>query len=91
MIGIAPTLNAAMSRQLEKIAREQDIPYQLEVMNGKTGTNADEIAAAGVGTRMGVLSIPLRYMHMGIEVIDPRDVESTARLLAAYILERGRA
>ncbi len=91
MIGIAPTLNAAMSRQLEKIAREQDIPHQLEVMNGKTGTNADEIAAAGVGTRMGVLSIPLRYMHMGIEVIDPRDVEGTARLLAAYILERGRA
>lgn len=91
MIGIAPTLNAAMSRQLEKIAREQDIPHQLEVMNGKTGTNADEIAAAGVGTRMGVLSIPLRYMHMGIEVIDPQDVESTARLLAAYILERGRA
>ena len=91
MIGIAPTLNAAMSRQLEKIAREQDIPYQLEVMNGKTGTNADEIAAVGVGTRMGVLSIPLRYMHMGIEVIDPQDVESTARLLAAYILERGRA
>lgn len=91
MIGIAPTLNAAISRQLEKIAREQDIPYQLEVMNGKTGTNADEIAAAGVGTRMGILSIPLRYMHMSIEVIDPQDVESTARLLAAYILERGRA
>ena len=91
MIGIAPTLDAVMSRQLEEIARKEGIPYQIEVMNGKTGTNADEIAAAGAGTRMGVLSIPLRYMHMGIEVIDPQDVESTARLLAAYILERGRA
>ena len=91
MIGIAPTLNAAMSRQLEEIARKEGISYQTEVMNGKTGTNADEMAAAGAGMRMGVLSIPLRYMHMGIEVIDPQDVESTARLLAAYILERGRA
>lgn len=91
MIGIAPTLNAAMSRQLEEIARKEGISYQTEVMNGKTGTNADEMAAAGAGMRMGVLSIPLRYMHMGIEVIDPQDVESTAWLLAAYILERGRA
>lgn len=91
MIGIAPTLNAAMSRQLEEIARKEGLSYQTEVMNGKTGTNADEMAAAGAGMRMGVLSIPLRYMHMGIEVIDPQDVESTARLLAAYILERGRA
>lgn len=90
MIGVAPTLDAEMSRRLEAVARMQNIPYQIEVMNGKTGTNADEIAAAGAGTRVGILSIPLKYMHMGIEVIDPRDVESTARLLAAYILERGR-
>lgn len=91
MIGVAPTLNAGMSRRLEAIARAQNIPFQIEVMNGKTGTNADEMASAGAGTRMGILSIPLKYMHMGIEVIDPQDVESTARLLAAYILERGRA
>lgn len=91
MIGIAPTLSASMSGLLEEIARREGIPFQLEVMSGKTGTNADEIAAAGPGVRMGVLSIPLRYMHMGIEVIDPQDVESTARLLAAYIWERGRA
>lgn len=91
MIGIAPTLSHAMSGQLESIARREGIAYQLEVMSGKTGTNADEIAAAGAGVRMGVLSIPLRYMHMGIEVIDPQDVESTARLPAAYIQERGRA
>lgn len=90
MIGIAPTLNAEMSRRLETLARARHIPYQIEVMNGKTGTNADEIAAAGAGTRVGVLSIPLKYMHMGIEMIDPQDVESTARLLAAYIQERGR-
>lgn len=91
MIGVAPTLNADMSNRLEALAKAQDIPYQIEVMNGRTGTNADEIAAAGAGTRVGILSIPQKYMHMAIEVVDPRDVESTARLLAAYILERGRA
>ncbi len=90
MIGISPILDHEMEKTLEKIAKANKIPMQLEVMGGKTGTNADSIQLSRGGTKMVLLSIPLKNMHTSIEIIDLQDVESTARLMAEYILERGR-
>ena len=33
----------------------------------------------------GLISIPLRYMHTGVEVVSVSDVENTGRLIAEYI------
>lgn len=87
MIGIAPILDFALSRKLEEVAKEQGIPFQLEVMNSSTGTDADSIAGAGCGIKTALLSIPERYMHSPIEVLSPRDVDHTAQLLAAFLKE----
>ena len=54
-------------------------------MGDKTGTNADPIAVSGKGIPTGLISIPLRYMHTAVEMIDTEDIENSARLLAAYI------
>ena len=53
-------------------------------MGGDTGTDADELALTQGGIPTGLISIPLRYMHTGVEVIDETDLENTARLLAAF-------
>lgn len=90
MLGISPILDHTMGSTLEKIAKTKNIPMQLEVMGGRTGTNADSIQLSRGGTKMALLSIPLKNMHTSIEIIDLDDVESTARLMAEYILERGR-
>lgn len=89
MLGISPILDHKMGKTLEKIAKEKNIPMQFEVMDGRTGTNADSIQLSRGGTKMALLSIPLKNMHTGIEIVDLQDVESTARLMAEYILERG--
>lgn len=89
MIGIAPTLDYAMGQTLLRLAQREQIACQHEVMGGKTGTNADALQRAGAGTKMGLLSIPLRNMHTGVEVVDLSDIASTAKLLARYIMERG--
>ena len=91
MIGYAPSLDYAMSKTLEKIAKEKEIPYQLEVMGGKTGTNCDEIQISGAGVKTALLSVPLRNMHTAVEVCDLEDIENTARLMAEYIAERSGA
>lgn len=88
MIGFAPTLNHDMSSKLKSLAQQNDIKYQLEVMGGRTGTNADHICIAGCGTKMGLLSIPLRNMHTAVEIVDLADIEATAKLMAAYILDK---
>jgi len=40
---------------------------------------------------MGLISIPQRNMHTAAEIVDLNDIEAVARLMAAYIIERGRA
>ena len=89
MIGISPTLDKKISDRLVSLAKENEIPCQLEVMGGLTSTNADSITVSRGGVRCGLLSIPLRYMHTPIEVIDPADVESTARLMAEFVKKAG--
>lgn len=87
MIGLAPGLDDAMSRRLIELAGRLDIPFQREVMGGKTGTDADEIAVARGGVRTALLSVPQRYMHTPVELVDSRDVENTGRLMAAFARE----
>ena len=85
MIGWAPTLDDAMTRQLVSLAKDNAIPFHHEVMGGDTGTDADCIADARTGVRTALLSVPLRYMHTPCELIDVRDVEAVGRLMAAFV------
>lgn len=87
MIGVAPSLNHAMTQELARLARKQEIPFQYEVMGGKTGTNADSIGISRAGVRCALASVPLRNMHTPAEVVDLTDLENTARLLAEYVKE----
>lgn len=89
MIGIAPVLDKQISNRLTEIAKKQEIPYQIEVMSGSTGTNADKISLSGSGVRSGILSIPQKYMHTPVEVVQMDDIQSTARLLAEFVLKAG--
>lgn len=91
MIGYAPSLDYAMSSKLAELAKGRDIPHQLEVMGGKTGTDCDQIQVSGKGVKTALLSVPLRNMHTACEICDLADIESTARLMAEYITERGGA
>jgi endoglucanase len=89
MIGISPVLSREVTATLISIARAKSIPFQTEVMGGETGTNADAVSVSRVGVATGLLSIPLRYMHTAVECVKLEDVEKTARLMAAAVLEIG--
>lgn len=91
MIGIAPILNRDMTDTLVGLAQSLNMPFQYEPLPGSTGTNADKITVSRCGVKTALISIPERYMHTQSEVLDPADVENTARLIAAYILRGGSA
>ncbi len=86
MIGQAPVLDKALTAQLIALAKKEEIAVQREVMGSKTGTNADVIGVAGRGVPCMLLSVPLKYMHTPIEVVSLDDIEATAQLMAAFIL-----
>ena len=88
MIGISPILSKKMSDMLIAVAKENNIPYQIEVMGERTGTNADAITLSESGIKTALISIPEKYMHSPIEVVDTKDVESVAKLISEYVIKR---
>lgn len=89
MIGVSPILDSSMSGLMQETAKRNNIPYQVEVMGGShTGTNADVITISQSGVKTSLLSIPQKYMHSPVEIVDTRDVEATAELIVQYIKER---
>lgn len=70
---------------LRRSAEALGLPYRIEPCPNSTFTDAMDIQVAAAGIPTAVLGIPCRYMHTGIETIDPRDVERSAHLLAHYL------
>ena len=64
---------------------QKDIPYQKEIMNGRTGTNADHITISKGGIPSALVSLPQRYMHTPVETVDLRDIEACAKLIAEFL------
>ena len=89
MIGISPALSKEVSNKLISVAKESNIPYQLEIMGAKTGTNADMISINREGVKTSTLSIPLRNMHSDTEILSVEDLESVCELIYEYIMAGG--
>lgn len=91
VIGISPVLNGGVTARLMEMAEQHKIPYEREAMGGRTGTNSDRIAVSRSGVATGLVSVPLRYMHSGCEVVDLADMQACSRLLSRYIIYGGAA
>ena len=89
VVGIGPNCARWMVRRLLDKAAALDMAVQKEVMEGSTGTNGWPMQVANEGVATAVLSIPLKYMHTPVEVVELSDVEDTARLLAAFVTNLG--
>lgn len=90
-VGMSPILDSHITQALVAIARSRGIPYEVEVMNGRTGTNADKIVVSRSGVPSALISIPLRYMHSAGEVVSLEDMKTASQLVLSYIEYRGGA
>jgi endoglucanase len=84
VIGRGSTLDPAVFELLHETAEKEGIPFTVAASARATGTDADAIHLAAAGIPTGVVSIPLRYMHSPVEMVELEDVHNTARLLAAF-------
>ena len=75
----------AVWKFMRKIAEENNIPYQLEIFTG-IGTDAGALHQGYDGVPSGVISIPSRYAHSYVEMIDMNDFENCEKLLEAFLL-----
>lgn len=78
--------NKSLVNKLKAIAKENDIPIQININPRYSGTDADELHLMKGGLiPTVVVSIPLRYMHTQSEVFSMDDVAATINLLTAFV------
>jgi len=83
-IGRGSTLSPKVSELLVETAEEAGIEYTVSASGRGTSTDADAIQISRSGIPTGLVSIPLRYMHSPVELVDLGDVEATVELIAAF-------
>lgn len=71
--------------RLVEVAEAEGIPFTIQAAPRATRTDADSIYLTRSGVPTGLVSVPNRYMHSPNEMVSLSDLESTARLLAAFV------
>lgn len=84
-IAIGPNMNHKMSTDLIGLAKNLEMPYQVDVIRANSGTNAWPIQISRGGVATALISLPLKYMHTPHEVMDLRDGENIVKLVSEYI------
>jgi putative aminopeptidase FrvX len=86
VISRGSNLNPALFELLHEAAEAEKIPFTVEASARATGTDADAVHISRGGVPTGLVSIPIRYMHSPVELVQLDDVHNCARLVAAAAL-----
>ncbi len=73
-----------MVNLMKQIAKEKKLPYQLEILE-RGGTDTGMMQQAKGGCIAGALSVPTRYGHSAVEVVDMNDVLGGVKIMAGLI------
>jgi putative aminopeptidase FrvX len=85
-LSYAPAVHNKLLELVEKVAVNKKIPLQWRALSRSTGTDTDSFAYANDGCPSVLISIPLRYMHTPVEMIQRDDIENTIRLMYETLL-----
>jgi putative aminopeptidase FrvX len=83
------TIHPKLFDLLYDTATAEQVPFTVEASARATGTDADAVHLARAGIPTALVSIPLRYMHSPVELVQLEDVHAAARLIAAAALRLG--
>jgi putative aminopeptidase FrvX len=78
------TLHPAVFELLHAAGEAEGIPFTVAASARSTGTDADAFHISRAGIPSAVVSVPLRYMHSPVEMVQLDDVENAAKLIAAF-------
>jgi putative aminopeptidase FrvX len=78
------TLDPTVFELLHAAGEAEGIPFTVAASARATGTDADAFHLSRGGVPSAVVSVPLRYMHSPVEMVQLDDVENAAKLIAAF-------
>lgn len=92
VLTVGPAVHNKVLRFIVEHAEEAKIPYQMDAASRSTGTDADAFAYSNMGVPTALISLPLRYMHTTVEMVNKEDVAHVINLLHGIVtkLEAGQ-
>lgn len=84
-IAVGPHVHPKILERLRDTADRWHLDFSLEPSTVPNGTDAYSIQITQAGIATALLSLPLRYMHTPVELLEYGDVEKTGQLLALFI------
>ncbi len=79
-IGFGPSLNKNLYEIMKNTAEKNNIPYQTEILEGSSGTNAWAYQINEKPAVCGLLSLPLKFMHTPVETASIKDYDNLVDL-----------
>ncbi len=84
VVGVGPNIHPHLATQLRRLAEEHRLPCQVEPIPDSSHTDAWAIQVVRAGIPCAVISVPLRYMHSPVELLDLQDLRLAGELLALF-------
>ncbi len=76
-----PAVQNNLLRHIKAVAKKQKINYQMCAASTSTWTDTDAFAYSHQWVASALISLPLRYMHTTVEMVDKHDVSETIKLM----------
>ena len=71
-------------KDLDFTAQERGITFQRDILRAG-GTDAGAIHVSCTGVKTGGVSVPCRYIHTPVEMVDLSDVQACVELVLAFV------
>lgn len=87
VVFFAPSVHHNIRELIINTAKHKKIPYQRAASSRSTGTDTDAFAHSNGGVPSALISLPLRYMHTTVEMVDKEDVKHVIQLIYETLLK----
>lgn len=84
VLSVGSVAHKKVNQLLEQVAEENRIPIQKQISPRWTGTDGDVIFTQNGGIPTGLVSVPNRYMHSPVEMIQLDDLENAVELIVGW-------
>ncbi len=86
VLTIGPAVHNKLLDYIIETADKKKIPYQIDAASRFTGTDTDAFAYTKGGIPSALISLPLRYMHTTVELVNIEDLENVVKLIYESLL-----
>ena len=81
VISYAPAVHNILRDEIIDTSEKLKIPFQRLASSRYTGTDTDAFAYSNGGVPSALISLPLRYMHTTVEMVQKEDIEGVIQII----------